>query len=326
MQEVYAHAWANPSSLHGHGLAAAEALERARQRMVHLLGVPSQELLITSGATESVHLALLGAAAAQQPAQIVISAVEHPAVVAAAESLQSDGWQLKIWPVGPDGGLRMDLLDAMLAPPTRLVSLNWGQSEIGTLQPIIRIGEACRQRAELCCTPMPRNCCHRDARTGVACPSTCSVVPPTNSVDPVEWASCCIAPGFCSVRCWAVEVSRADGAVELSPLPLRQEWLRPLQPCRCIALRMGENPRRVPRPSCVAGEIACWISCCSVMGFMPLVLTLTIAFPITCPWSSKPLAEDLQADESLCVSCPGRESPPAAAVPAAAAEARTVQC
>ena len=146
MEETYAHAWANPSSLHGHGLEAAEALERARQRMGQLLGVPSQDLLITSGATESVHLALLGAAAAQQPAQIVISAVEHPAVMAAAESLQRDGWQLTIWPVGPDGGLRMDLLEAMLAPPTRLVSLNWGQSEIGTLQPIVRIGEACRQR------------------------------------------------------------------------------------------------------------------------------------------------------------------------------------
>ena len=65
MQEVYAHAWANPSSLHGHGLLAAEALERARQRMGQFLGVPSQDLLITSGATESVHLALLGAAAAQ---------------------------------------------------------------------------------------------------------------------------------------------------------------------------------------------------------------------------------------------------------------------
>ena len=89
MQETYAHAWANPGSLHGHGLEAAEALERARQRMGQLLGVPSQELLITSGATESVHLALLGAAAAQQPAQIVISAVEHPAVVAAAESFSA---------------------------------------------------------------------------------------------------------------------------------------------------------------------------------------------------------------------------------------------
>ena len=84
MQETYSNAWANPSSLHGHGLVAAEALERARQRMGQLLGVPSQDLLITSGATESVHLALLGSAAAQQPAQIVISAVEHPAVLAAA--------------------------------------------------------------------------------------------------------------------------------------------------------------------------------------------------------------------------------------------------
>ena len=152
MQAVHRHAWANPSSLHGHGIAAAEALERSRQRIGAALGAASDELVITSGATESVHLALLGSAAISPPGRVVISAVEHPAVVAAAEALQSRGWDLQVWPVGPDGRLRMDLLDTMLDPPTQLVSLNWGQSEVGTLQPMLAIGAACRRRGILCHT------------------------------------------------------------------------------------------------------------------------------------------------------------------------------
>ena len=71
----------------------------------------------------------------------------------------------------------MDLLDAVLAPPTRLVSLNWGQSEIGTLQPIVRIGEACRRRGIVLHTDATQ-LLSQGTRTGVACPSICSVVPP----------------------------------------------------------------------------------------------------------------------------------------------------
>ena len=152
MQTVHRQAWANPSSLHGFGLAAAEALERARHKICTALGALSDELIVTSGATESVHLALLGSTALTQPGRVVISAVEHPAVVAAAKRLRILGWQVQIWPVGPDGRLKMELLEAMLAPPTQLVSLNWGQSEIGTLQPILQIGEACRRRGILCHT------------------------------------------------------------------------------------------------------------------------------------------------------------------------------
>ena len=152
MQAVYREAWANPSSLHGHGLAAAEMLERSRQRIGNALGAAADQLIVTSGATESVHLALLGTAARTSPARLVIGALEHPAVFAAADALRSQGWDVQIWPVGPDGHLRMDLLDAILEPPTRLVSLNWGQSEVGTLQPMLEIGDACRRRGIVCHT------------------------------------------------------------------------------------------------------------------------------------------------------------------------------
>ena len=89
MQQLQQTAWANPSSLHGAGLAAAEALERARWRIAERFGVGADQLIVTSGATESVHLALLGSAASLVPGRLVISAVEHPAVVAATHQLEA---------------------------------------------------------------------------------------------------------------------------------------------------------------------------------------------------------------------------------------------
>ena len=144
MAAVDAEAWANPSSLHGFGLAAAERLERSRQRIAEILGCGSNQVIITSGGTESIHMALLGAAADGPPGRLLISAVEHPATVAAAGQLAQRGWQVEKLPVDHLGVVDLDALDRLLAPPTRLVSLIWGQSEVGTVQPIQEIGRRCR--------------------------------------------------------------------------------------------------------------------------------------------------------------------------------------
>ena len=146
MEQVQRDAWANPSSLHGPGLIAAEALGRSRAQIAAALNAESDQLIFTSGATESVHLALLGASAQQPAGRLVISAVEHPAVEAAARVLVQRGWSLERWPVDATGVLKLDQLDRLLAPPTRMVSLIWAQSEVGTLQPLLRIGGACRER------------------------------------------------------------------------------------------------------------------------------------------------------------------------------------
>ena len=146
MEQVQRDAWANPSSLHSPGLIAAEALGRSRAQIAAALNAESDQLIFTSGATESVHLALLGASAQQPVGRLVISAVEHPAVEAAARVLVQRGWSLERWPVDATGVLKLDQLDRLLAPPTRMVSLIWAQSEVGTLQPLLRIGGACRER------------------------------------------------------------------------------------------------------------------------------------------------------------------------------------
>ena len=90
MAAVQRDAWANPSSLHGFGLAAAEALERSRLQVAELLGCDGEEVVFTSGGSESIHLALLGAAAGLEPGRLLISAVEHPAAFAAARQLEQD--------------------------------------------------------------------------------------------------------------------------------------------------------------------------------------------------------------------------------------------
>ena len=146
MQGCQRHAWANPSSLHGFGLQAAEQLERQRQRLAELLGCQSARLVFTSGGTEAIHLALLGMANQLPPdSRLLISSVEHPATLAAAEQLKRAGWQVQQLPVDHQGLVDLDQLQRLLVPPTRLVSLIWGQNEVGTLQPMERIGALCRQ-------------------------------------------------------------------------------------------------------------------------------------------------------------------------------------
>ena len=149
MAAVHGEAWANPSSLHGFGLAAAERLERSRDRIAEILGCSANQVILTSGGTESIHMALLGAAADGPPGRLVISSVEHPATVAAAAQLQQQGWQVERCPVDHLGVVNLETLERLLKPPTRLVSLIWGQSEVGTLQPIGQIGHLCRQAGVL---------------------------------------------------------------------------------------------------------------------------------------------------------------------------------
>lgn len=148
MADANAQAWANPSSLHGQGLAAAEQLERSRQQIAELLGCQQGRVVFTSGGSESIHLALLGFAAALPhdgaPRRLVITAVEHPATLAAARQLEQQGWQLGEVPVDRQGLVDLGALAELLAPPTRLVSLIWGQSEVGALQPLASIGALCR--------------------------------------------------------------------------------------------------------------------------------------------------------------------------------------
>ena len=149
VREIQFSAWGNPSSLHSQGLLAAEVMERSRQSIAMILHAQSNELVFTSGATESIHLALLGLAMSRPAKRLVISSVEHPAVNAVANKLNLMGWEVIRWPVNEHGLVRLDLMDQMLSSPTDIVSVIWGQSEIGTIQPIFEIGSRCREKSIL---------------------------------------------------------------------------------------------------------------------------------------------------------------------------------
>ena len=145
MDRAHREAWANPSSLHGHGLAAAERLERDRQSIAARLGCGADELVLVSGGSEAINTALVGSDGPLEPGRVLLSAVEHPASYAAAAALARRGWEVRLLPVDRRGVVDLEELQRLLTPPTRLVSVLWGQSEVGTLQPIEAIGAFCRQ-------------------------------------------------------------------------------------------------------------------------------------------------------------------------------------
>ena len=149
MVEIQDQAWANPSSLHGFGLKASEALERSRAQIAGCLRSDHQDVVFTSGATESIHLSLHGLAQLRSPGRLLISSVEHPAVAGAAHQLSTSGWDVVEWPVDQLGTIRLELLDELLSPPTRIVSMVWGQGEVGTIQPLLTVANACRARGIL---------------------------------------------------------------------------------------------------------------------------------------------------------------------------------
>ena len=95
MVKAQQNSWGNPSSLHRIGCDAAESLERARLSIGNSLGADRADILFSSGATESAHLALLGLAKTESVGRLVISAVEHPAVAAAAQQLIRYGWTVE---------------------------------------------------------------------------------------------------------------------------------------------------------------------------------------------------------------------------------------
>ncbi|KGG15272.1 MULTISPECIES: cysteine desulfurase family protein [unclassified Prochlorococcus] len=149
IQEIYnvqKELWGNPSSLHSVGIKALDLLERSRLSIAKKFNVKSDQVIFTSGATESIHLALKGIAPNINPGRIVISSVEHPSVIAAAESLSKYGWIIDYWPVDSFGSIDLSLTDKFLSAPTKMISLIWGQNEVGTLMPIPLIAKECKKR------------------------------------------------------------------------------------------------------------------------------------------------------------------------------------
>jgi cysteine desulfurase len=135
----------NPSSDHGPGRAAHQALETARAQVAALLGCEAGEIVFTSGGTESNNLAVIGVAEARPDRrQIVTSVIEHPAVAAPCRRLEERGWRVSR--IGVDGQGRVRLSDASnaIGADTALVTIMHANNETGVIQPLAAIARAAR--------------------------------------------------------------------------------------------------------------------------------------------------------------------------------------
>ncbi len=150
MQQAFTEQWGNPSSLHAWGQRAATALERARVQVARLINAPSESIVFTSGGTEADNLAILGVVRQYTtPQHLVISSVEHSAIAEPVRWLEQMGWQVTRLPVDRQGRVHPLDLKTALRANTVLVSIIYGQSEVGTLQPIATLGAIARDHGAL---------------------------------------------------------------------------------------------------------------------------------------------------------------------------------
>lgn len=144
--EAAAHLYANPSSVHAAGAAAARALEQARGSVLEALGTDEGHVVFTSGGTEANALGLLGAAAAARGRHLVVTAIEHSSVLRNLERLVGPGGggftSTVIAPDPVSGAVTVEAVVAALRPDTAVVAVMLVNNELGTLQPVTAIAQA----------------------------------------------------------------------------------------------------------------------------------------------------------------------------------------
>jgi len=131
--------YANPASAHGPGAAAARALAAARRDVAAALEVEPEEVLFTSGGTEANAMGMLGAARAARGRHVVVTALEHPAVVRCADALKADGFAVDVIAPTPAGVVRADDVAAAVRADTAVVAVMLVNNELGTVQPVADI-------------------------------------------------------------------------------------------------------------------------------------------------------------------------------------------
>ncbi|MFL5740488.1 MAG: IscS subfamily cysteine desulfurase [Flavisolibacter sp.] len=139
------------SRSHSFGWKAEEAVEQAREQVAALIGSESKEIIFTSGATESVNLALKGVfeTYASKGKHIITCAIEHKAVLDTCKHLEKNGAEISYIPVNHDGLVDPLQIEAAIRPDTILISLMYANNEIGTIMPVADIGRLAHQHGIL---------------------------------------------------------------------------------------------------------------------------------------------------------------------------------
>ena len=149
MQRVYASVFGNASSIHSFGREAKTLLEESRETVAKCIGARSEEVYFTSGGTESNNHAIRGIASnvtVSKKNHVIVSAVEHHAVLHPAVSLRNMGFSVDILPVDSTGLVNPDDVRHAITSKTCLVSIMQANNEVGTIQPIGEIGRIARER------------------------------------------------------------------------------------------------------------------------------------------------------------------------------------
>lgn len=154
MVPYFGRKFGNPSSVHRAGQQAEAALEGSRRQMAEVLGCAPSEIVFTGCGSESDNLALRGAALAERNRRganhLLVSPVEHDAVLSTAKALREHhGFEVELLPVDEHGRVAPADLESALRPETAVVSIIYGNNEIGTINPISELASVCRQKGIL---------------------------------------------------------------------------------------------------------------------------------------------------------------------------------
>ncbi len=149
MKPYFSTYFGNPSSLHAKGLEARDAVEEARKLIAEILNCATDELIFTSGGTESVNLAIKGIAFARKKGHIITQKTEHDAVLETCKWLEKQGFELTYLNVDEFGLVKPEQVEKHIRKDTILVSIMYANNEIGTIQPIKEIAEVCRKHEVL---------------------------------------------------------------------------------------------------------------------------------------------------------------------------------
>ncbi len=137
--------YGNPSSIHRYGRLTRKAIHKARKQIASLINADPSEILITSGGTESNNTAIVGISSQFPGSQIITSSIEHDAILEPCKKLISNGFQVDYLPVDKSGMINIVDLKNIISKKTSLVSVMFGNNEVGTIQPISEIAKICHE-------------------------------------------------------------------------------------------------------------------------------------------------------------------------------------
>ena len=137
--------YGNPSSIHRYGRLSRKAIHKARKQIASLINADPAEILITSGGTESNNTVLIGISSQFPDSQIITSSIEHDAILEPCKKLISNGFQVNYLSVDKSGIINTMDLKNTISKKTSLVSIMFGNNEVGTIQPISEIVKICHE-------------------------------------------------------------------------------------------------------------------------------------------------------------------------------------